>query len=288
MLSLRTADEIDIPSLARMSMELTRDEESANPSSIAELEVRLTRLLHEGFVAVIFDNASDSVGFALYRTTPQYVYLREFFITRGHRGNGYGTEAFQRLLAEQWGNTASVQVDVLLQNKVARSFWDSLGFEPRFVRLELETAKKSKSRKACGAVIYRKRLGRIQFLLVHQVSGSFWGFPKGHVDKGESERETAFREVLEETGLRVRFKRGFCERVYYLTQRSRKKEVAFFLSQVQGQSVRIDESEIDDYRWVTYGQALELLPYENLRLLLEKAWHYIKGKHIRPQYTPGY
>lgn len=282
-LRIRTAEDIDIPILARMNLELNEDEGAATPATIAELETRLTRMLEYGFVAVLFESQSEPVGYALYRIAPQFVDLRHFFVARSERGNGYGTEAFRQLLSQEWGNAASVQVDVSEENKVGRAFWSSLGFEPRLVRLELETAKKSKTRKACGAVVYRKRFGRVRFLLIHQIDGSFWGFPKGHVVKGESERETAFREVLEETGLRVRFKRGFCERIHYLTQSSRKKEVVFFLSQVQGQTVRIGESEVDDYRWVTYRQALDLLPFENLRLLLEKAHNYIRGRHIRPQ-----
>lgn len=281
-LTIRQAEEIDLPILARMNQELIEDEGGATAMTIAELETRMSRLLGEGFVAVLFERLSEPVGYAVYRITPQFVYLRQFFIGRNYRGNGYGTESFQRLLADEWGNVASVQVDVHEENKIGKSFWERLGFEPKLVRMELETARKSKTRKACGAVIYRKRFGRVRYLLIHQVDGSFWGFAKGHVDKGESERETAFREVQEETGLRVRFKRGFCERTHYLTQSSRKKEVVFFLSQVQGQTVRIDGTEIDDYRWVGYKEALELLPYENLRLVLEKAHAYIKGKHIRP------
>mgnify|MGYP006275022685 FL=1 len=265
-----------------MNRELLEDEGADTGETIAELETRMTGYLHEGFVAVVFESITEPVGYALYRITPQFVYLRHFFIARSYRGNGYGTESFQRLLGEEWGNTASVQVDVHEENKVGKAFWNRLGFEPRFVRLELETARKSKTRKACGAVVFRKRFGRVRYLLIHQVDGNFWGFPKGHVNKGESERETAFREVLEESGLRVRFKRGFCERTHYLTQSSRKKEVVFFLSQVHGQSVHVDGSEVDDYRWVSFDEARDLLPYENLKIVLEKARSYIRGKPLHP------
>ena len=56
-----------------------------------------------------------------------------------------------------------------------------------------------KNEKACGAVIKNEE-GKI--LLIFQQNG-FWGFPKGHVEEGETEPETAVREVFEETGLWV-------------------------------------------------------------------------------------
>ena len=39
--------------------------------------------------------------------------------------------------------------------------------------------------------------------LVKHLSGGHWGFPKGHGEKGESPKESAERELLEETGMEV-------------------------------------------------------------------------------------
>ena len=47
-----------------------------------------------------------------------------------------------------------------------------------------------KKEKSCGAIVYRKKEGVIQFLLIHQTLGH-WTFPKGHVEDGESEQQTA-------------------------------------------------------------------------------------------------
>ena len=55
-----------------------------------------------------------------------------------------------------------------------------------------------KKEKACGCIIIDN--GKV--LLVEQNSG-FWGFPKGHVEDGETEVETAIREVKEETNIDV-------------------------------------------------------------------------------------
>ena len=42
-----------------------------------------------------------------------------------------------------------------------------------------------KKEKSCGAIVYRKQEGVIQFLLIHQTLGH-WTFPKGHVEDGET------------------------------------------------------------------------------------------------------
>ena len=54
--------------------------------------------------------------------------------------------------------------------------------------------------KSCGCIIINKN----KVLLIKQTKGH-WGFPKGHVEKDETEIETAIREVKEETGLDVKY-----------------------------------------------------------------------------------
>ena len=57
----------------------------------------------------------------------------------------------------------------------------------------------ARAEKSCGAVVEKD--GKV--LMVHQDNGVF-AFPKGHVEPGESEVETAVREIKEETGLSVK------------------------------------------------------------------------------------
>ena len=52
--------------------------------------------------------------------------------------------------------------------------------------------------KSCGIVLFREEEGTRQFLLLHYPSGH-WDLAKGHVEEGETEHETATRELLEET-----------------------------------------------------------------------------------------
>lgn len=69
--------------------------------------------------------------------------------------------------------------------------------------------------KSCGAVIYRKSNDNVEFLGVKSKGNGDWGFPKGHVEAGETEKETAKREILEETGLNISLIEGFRTKVEY-------------------------------------------------------------------------
>ena len=72
-----------------------------------------------------------------------------------------------------------------------------------------------KHEKSCGAIVYRKLGDTYQLLLIKHKFGGHWSFPKGHVEKGENEFQTALREVKEETGLEVTLQKEFRQCVEY-------------------------------------------------------------------------
>ena len=53
---------------------------------------------------------------------------------------------------------------------------------------------------ACGCIIYNENN---EILLEERVDDNKWGLPGGCMELGETIEETAYREVLEETGLKV-------------------------------------------------------------------------------------
>ncbi len=62
----------------------------------------------------------------------------------------------------------------------------------------------------------------------------YWGLVKGHVEKNESEYDTARREIYEEVGLRsLMFVPGFRETVFYSPYNDCVKEVVFFLAKTK-------------------------------------------------------
>ena len=68
------------------------------------------------------------------------------------------------------------------------------------------------SEKSCGAAVFTKDNGIVNYVIVESNDGVF-GFPKGHTEAGESEHETALREIFEETGLKLKIIDGFREKI---------------------------------------------------------------------------
>lgn len=116
-----------------------------------------------------------------------------------------------------------------------------------------------------------------EYLLVRLLAGH-WDFPKGHVEKGESERETALREVWEETGLQATIISGFRETVTYLIKGYIAKEVVYFLGYPHSREVKIQAEEISDFAFLPYEAARKRLTFESNRQLLDKAQAFVESR----------
>ena len=129
--------------------------------------------------------------------------------------------------------------------------------------------------RSCGAAIYREREGIIEYLVLLQCGSKSWSFPKGHMEAGESRRQTALREVKEETGMSVKLFRQPCKTVTYTLRNDRIKYVHLFLAKTRG-PVRIKRDEIRAYRWVDKEEAIRLLPKVGFRKVLDTFEEYIR------------
>lgn len=134
-----------------------------------------------------------------------------------------------------------------------------------------------KQEKSCGAIVCRETDGRVQLLLIkHRYSGH-WSFPKGHVEDGEHENETALREVFEETGLVIALQSGFRESVEYCPSPDVKKQVVYFIGSPVGGSLHRQESEVSDICWVDIDKALGEVTFNNDKMLIRKVVQYLKN-----------
>ena len=135
-----------------------------------------------------------------------------------------------------------------------------------------------KQEKSCGIIPYILIDNEIHYVLVKQNNG-FICFPKGHVEEGENEEETAYRECYEETHLKAEIVIGFRDTVdYYMPDFDAIKEVVFFVGKIHSLNYQIQESEIENIIVAPYKEALRLLEYDNWQELLTKANEFLKNK----------
>ena len=126
-----------------------------------------------------------------------------------------------------------------------------------------------------GVVVFKEETEGRKYLLLRHANGGHWSFSKGHLEDEESAREAAVRELTEETGLQLEeFLADFRERVHY-TYRNEgqkvKKAVVYFLASVdQLTPVSLSDEHLD-YKWVSFGEALDKLTYDNDVRILRKA-----------------
>ena len=125
---------------------------------------------------------------------------------------------------------------------------------------------------SCGAVIFTREGGEIRYVIIESIEGIF-GFPKGHMEDGETERETALREIREEVGLSPRLIDGFeaVERYPLPRKKDTMKQVTFFLAEYENQEIRFQKEELRGARLMPYEEALQVFQFENTRDVLKKA-----------------
>lgn len=136
--------------------------------------------------------------------------------------------------------------------------------------------------KSAGAVIYRvSEDGTVMYLLLQAVAGKPWGFPKGKLDRGETEDQAARREIAEESGLtQVTFDPLFRFVVQYTYRIARalvKKEVVYFLASVNTSEIHLSWEHVA-YMWAPLEEAIELVHFENARELLLAAHTHLGGE----------
>ena len=113
-----------------------------------------------------------------------------------------------------------------------------------------------KREKSCGVLVLRRQEEELYVVLLRHRFGGHWSFPKGHVEAGESERQTALREVREETGL-------------------------------TGIKLVRQEEEISEIMWVPLCRAADLVSFANDKRLLRHAQRRLGLLPAEPEDKPA-
>ncbi len=136
-----------------------------------------------------------------------------------------------------------------------------------------------KTEKSCGAVVLRKNQGRLQVLLIKHINGGHWAFPKGHVERGETEEQTALREIKEETGLTVMLDTNYRKTVTYSPKKDVVKDVVYFVAVAKDGQRTAQKSEISRIRWTDADRAADFVSFENDKVILLGALEYYLNKY---------
>ncbi len=133
---------------------------------------------------------------------------------------------------------------------------------------------------SCGAVVFRRIFEEYRFLLIKNKRSNHWGFPKGHMERGETQQQTAVREVLEETGLHITILDDFSYESRYKIGTKIEKRVDVFLASTEDTQTVIQKEEIEDYIWLRYPEALSTLRFDNDKEILTAARDYMLAHDI--------
>ena len=137
---------------------------------------------------------------------------------------------------------------------------------------------------SAGGIVYRVNHGEIELVVCSRVSPPLWGLPKGTPEPGETRRQTAIREVGEETGLEVKVE-SLAGSIDYWFVRSYDgvrchKRVFFYLMRATGGDKSLHDHEFDAVDWLPAGEALSTLTYQNEVSIVRKGLSMVSEKNI--------
>ena len=129
---------------------------------------------------------------------------------------------------------------------------------------------------SAGAVVYTRTEDGIKYVIIES-NGGIHGFPKGHIEAGETEVEAALREIREEVGLDVKLDGGFrAVAEHPLPYKPIMKRVVYFLGEYECQKITPQRSEVSSAGLYTFEDAMKTFEYENTRRVLREANEYLK------------
>ena len=123
--------------------------------------------------------------------------------------------------------------------------------------------------KSCGAVIFNDE----DKVLIVKHNAGHWDFPKGHMEAGETETQTAIREVKEETNIDIDIIEEYRYESHYSPKENVEKTVVFFLAKNKSEKLEKQDAEIANIGWFSYKEALDIITYDNAKELYKKAYN---------------
>lgn len=135
-----------------------------------------------------------------------------------------------------------------------------------------------KSEYSAGGIVYDQQSDGLKILVIqnskiNHPNVKHWGFPKGHLEPGETADQAALREVAEETAVTAIIESKIGDSKYVFTREGQRifKRVSIFLMKYQSGELQKQVEEISEVRWVTPEEAMSQLTFSNDKKLLKQA-----------------
>lgn len=127
---------------------------------------------------------------------------------------------------------------------------------------------------SAGGVVLRGGDKGNEVVLCGRSEPVLWGLPKGTPDPGETQEQTALREVREETGLEVEIVRPLESIQYWFVRPSDRarchKTVHYYLMSPTGGDTSRHDHEFDFVKWFPVQEAIKAMTHRNEARLVEK------------------
>lgn len=130
-----------------------------------------------------------------------------------------------------------------------------------------------KKEKSCGCIIFN---GDNDVLLLKMNDGH-WSFPKGHVEDGETELDTAYREVIEETGIKCIIIDGFRRINSYSPKKNVIKDVVFFVAESYTTNIKIQLEEVSSADFYSIDVARKLITFKTDLIIFNDAVEFYRS-----------
>jgi 8-oxo-dGTP diphosphatase len=134
--------------------------------------------------------------------------------------------------------------------------------------MQIDSASDPMVHRAAGGIVWWQD-GRVRRLaVIHRPKYRDWSLPKGKLEAEESWRETAVREVREETGCEITVG-DFAGQICYLVK-GRPKVVLYWNMERTGECSFTPNREVDRVEWLSRSEALKRLAHPAERRLLNE------------------
>ena len=135
-----------------------------------------------------------------------------------------------------------------------------------------------------GCIVFRRdKEGGVEILLIQDAKDR-WTIPKGHIEEGETAKQTAAREIGEEAGLKDIDVLDWLGKIHFRYRRIDKlvlMTTQIYLVRAKGDTNAIQKEEwMNGIKWFGFNEALDLIEYEDIGKLMLLAMKRIRQENL--------